>query len=46
MEAGYDTLIELEPQDETRFLEKKKEIIAVKAHTPGYSWPSRDATTQ
>ena len=33
-EAGYDTLIELEPQDEKRFLEKKKEIIdiAVKAH--------------
>ena len=34
MEAGYDTLIELEPQEEKRFLEKKKEIIdiAVKAH--------------
>ena len=35
MEAGYDTLIELEPQEEKRFLEKKKEIIniAVKTHT-------------
>ena len=34
MEAGYDTLIELEPQEEKRFIEKKKEIIdiAVKAH--------------
>ena len=34
MEAGYDTVIELEPQEEKRFLEKKKEIIniAVKAH--------------
>ena len=34
MEAGYDTLIELEPQEEKRFLEKKNEIIdiAVKAH--------------
>ena len=34
MEAGYDTLIELEPQDKKTFLEKKKEIIdiAVKAH--------------
>ena len=34
MEAGYDALIELEPQEEKRFLEKKKEIIdiAVKAH--------------
>ena len=31
---GYDALIELEPQDEKRFLEKKKEIIdiAVKSH--------------
>ena len=34
MEAGYDTLIKLEPQDKNRFLEKKKEIIdiEVKAH--------------
>ena len=34
MEAGFNTLIELQPQDEKRFLEKKKEIIdiAVKAH--------------
>ena len=34
MEAGYDTLTELEPQEEKRFIEKKKEIIdiAVKAH--------------
>ena len=34
MEAGYDMLIEIEPEDEKRFLEKKKEIIdiAVKAH--------------
>ena len=35
MEAGYDALIELEPEDEKRLQEKKKEIIdiAVKAHT-------------
>ena len=33
MEAGYDALIELKPQEEKRFLEKKMEIIdiAVKA---------------
>ena len=34
MEAGYDTLIEIEPENEKRFLEKKKEIIdiAIRAH--------------
>ena len=34
MEAGYDALIELEPNEEKRLQEKKKEIIdiAVKAH--------------
>ena len=34
MEAGYDMLIEIEPENEKRYLEKKKEIIdiGVKAH--------------
>ena len=34
MEAGYDALIQLEPEDENRLQEKKKEIIdiAIKAH--------------
>ena len=47
MEEGYDMLIELEPQEEKRFLEKKKEIIdiAVKAHARVLP-ASHDATTQ
>ena len=29
MEAGYDRLIEIEPENEKRYLEKKKEIIDI-----------------
>ena len=34
MEAGYDRLIELDPENEKRYLEKKREVvdIAVESH--------------
>ena len=36
MEAGYDRLIELDPENEKRYLEKKREVvdIAIAAHAP------------
>ena len=38
MEAGYDTLIELKPEDKKRLLEKRKEIINIaKKCMQGYS---------
>ena len=42
MEAGYDRLIELDPGNEKRYLEKKREVvdIAVSSHCLLYTSPS------